>query len=715
MLLLVTAMVVAAACSGSEGESPSEGAEASMATTPTTPATPTTSGTATTPASTTPATSEAPGDPSSDLECEQMGYPCSIAQVPAEVLSRSGDLAEEAYARLDEDGRSMEEIADWLSGLDDVAEVEADAGAIWFRVDGGQGLWLLAEGAAGTRSAPAPTGGARSAAASTGAFAVRAPQPEHVVAPGKTIKSALVLSPVLFEFGGFDDGPIVADLLSSTPDYAGNVTFKGNESSTSTTVTIDDFETWRDYDLVHVSSHGRRICVQRPCRGMVTAGPLEAILPPGPGDPIDKVAGLDILDRPGVSVSLYPDGTGSIALTADFFRDVYGGGLSDTFIFFNACQSLGGGQTDLAEAIAGTSSVFVGWSDAVIAQDAIDAAVALYSDMAERGVTADDAYHELDPGVSIGQQSEGYGVPTLEIRDRADGDHLRIREVVQLLQPGTNDPLEFAEVPIDGTIGDGEPDSVPYRVRIDGHDELQAAGGVVHVSVDGVEAPPRAVDEGAADGEGSWTIDGTVELGEDVGAERDAQFRAWVELPDGGESFDEETATLIGEPIMGSRWELTGTHTGVFTNLPSTPATQTGTLTLVFEEGQDNDEPYPRYVLEGGSVNVDDNHTYGECSFVSDAFTYEVEPDDFFGIEFNTTVSPVQYRGYIWTQSTWFTRAENCGEGTTPRDHRIISTWMDLRDESRPITDATTIVGSQEWEDGCCYVRSTEFTIKRID
>jgi hypothetical protein len=709
VFVLVTALGIASACSGGDGESPSEDAAAPVSTTPAI-----TSPDSTT-EPTTPATTEPPGDPSSDLECEQVGYPCSIAEVPAAILSRSGDLATEAFVRVDDDGQSMEDVADWLAELDDVAEVEADEGAIWFRVEGGQGLWLLADGPAGTRSSPAPTDGAHTAPASFGPLAVRAPQPAHVVAPGETIKSALVLSPVLFEFGGYDDGPIVADLLSSTPDYAGNVTFKGNESSTSTSVTIDDFETWRDYDLVHVSSHGRRICVQRPCRGMVTAGPLEAVLPPGPGDPIDKVAGLDILDRPGVSVSLHRDGTGSIALTADFFRDVYGGGLSDTFIFFNACQSLGGGQTDLAEAIAGTSSVFVGWSDTVIADDAIDAAVALYSDMAERGVTADDAYHELDPSVSIGQQSEGYGVPTLEIRNRTDGDHLRIREVVELLQPGTNDPLEIAEVPIVGTIGDGEPDSVPYRVRIDGHDELQAAGGVVHVSVDGVEAPPEAVDEGAADGEGSWTIDGTVDLGEDVDAERDANFRAWVELPDGGESFDEETATLIGEPIMGTRWELTGTHTGVFTNLPSTPSTETATLTLVFEEGQDNDEPYPRYVLEGGTVNEDDTSTYGDCSYVSDPFTYEVEPDDFFGIEFNTTVSPVQYRGYIWTQSTWFTRAENCGEGTTMREHRTISTWMDLREESRPITDATTIVGSQEWEDGCCYVRRTEFTIKRID
>lgn len=83
-------------------------------------------------------------------------------------------------------------------------------------------------------------------------------------------------------------------------------------------------------------------------------------------------------------------------VTADFFRATYPGGLQDTFVFVDACQTLGSGQTDLAEAITGTSSVFVGWSEIVASLHALDAAAALYTDMVERGVTADVAFAELD-------------------------------------------------------------------------------------------------------------------------------------------------------------------------------------------------------------------------------------------------------------------------------------------------------------------------------
>ncbi len=654
---------------------------------------------------------DAAGDPDADLECERQGYPCSIAATSPELLRRSDELVATANERLD-DGATMIEVADWLSGVDDVAEVEGDDEAIWFRVAGAHGLWLLGDGLEGSRAGGA-VGDAGLPAELSASVSARAP--DHVVAPGEEVKRALVLAPVLYQFKNTDDGPVVANILEGTPDYAGNVDYAGNATMSSTDVTLDDFETWRDYDIVHVSTHGKRICAQEPCRGMMVVGPLEAILPPGPGEQIDKIAGLDLLDRPGVGISIGRSGNGYVIVTADFFRATYPGGLRDTFVFVNACQTLGSGQTDLAEAITGTSSVFVGWSEIVGSLHALDAAAALYTDMAERGVTADVAFAELDASLAVGAPYQDHDPPVLGMRDRPDGDHLRIREVVELLQPGTDEPLEFAEVPIDASVGDGEPDSVPYRVRIDGHDDFEAAAAVVHVSVDGVEAEPQAVDAGVPDGEGRWTIDGVVDLGSDVAAERDATFRAWVELPDGGESFDEETASLIGEPIMGTRWELTGTHSSMFTNLPSTPSIETGTLILVFEEGQDNDEPYPRYVLEGGTVDVDDNHTYGECTFSSTPFTYDVAPEDFYGIEFDTTSSPVRYRGYVITQSPEFTRSENCGEGSTSRTHRVMTAWLDFRDDPQPITDATTIVGSQETQDGCCYVRRSEFTITRVD
>ena len=50
------------------------------------------------------------------------------------------------------------------------------------------------------------------------------------------------------------------------------------------------------------------------------------------------------------------------AVGADFFKRYYPQGLSDTIVVIDACETVGAGDSDLALAIVGDSSVYVGWN-----------------------------------------------------------------------------------------------------------------------------------------------------------------------------------------------------------------------------------------------------------------------------------------------------------------------------------------------------------------
>jgi hypothetical protein len=172
---------------------------------------------------------------------------------------------------------------------------------------------------------------------------------------------------------------------------------------------------------------------------------------------------------------------------------------------------------------------------------------------------------------------------------------------------------------------------------------------------------------------------------------------------------------LIGEPIMGVRWELTGSHSSMFLNLPATPATETATLEFVFAPGQERDEARPRYLLTGGSVTVDQNHTYGDCSYSADVFTFEVEPDGVSYIEFDTTTSPITYSGYVLTRSPEFTVVDDCGEGPSPRSHRVVTQWFDHRGDQRQVVDLATVRDTYELPTRDFYIQTTDYTIVRTD
>jgi hypothetical protein len=175
-----------------------------------------------------------------------------------------------------------------------------------------------------------------------------------------------------------------------------------------------------------------------------------------------------------------------------------------------------------------------------------------------------------------------------------------------------------------------------------------------------------------------------------------------------------------GEPIMGTVWEMEAVHTSGWTaasGVPHTRYTATAHLTLRFAPGQSAAEPHPRYIVTGGTVTFDYNHTYYDCSSTAPVLTFEVTEEVSLESElrFDTTVSPVRYSGLIYTQGPEFQVVTSCGEGPDTRTHRAANTWLLLEsDDALPVSsDRRSISGTDRDETSVGSYIQVDYTITR--
>lgn len=663
-------------------------------------------------------------NPQAALECERDGYPCSLADVPLEILARS-DALSDSVARMLEDGAPPSQTVAWLENQVDMAEVESDDDAIRFRLNGGRGTWILLEGAF-TRiplDPPAPSSGATAPVGSS--------TPDRVVVREESEqKRALALSPVLYDFTPFDEGETVAGILDGTRGYEGGVVYLHNDAPAATQVGVESFLGWQTYQVVNVATHGARVCHPTGCRAVLAATNLLALVTSDQSveDAIHllKQVGLEVGRAEAESRGLdLETGVNYILITADFLRNAYPSGLDDTVVFLNACSSFASQGTDIVEALQGTTSVVLGWDESVFEDDPLNAAVALYTDLSEGGYPAELAYERLGD-LRFGSAPEGVVPPTLIFGNRPAGGDLRIRDVVTLLDPASGQPLTASSVVgINGVAKDGEEDEATYTVRVDGMTPELAAQAVLHVSVGEASADPVNVSEGVSDDHDRWTLSGTVPLGFDLQEDTQVTYRTWVDLPDEGKSEQQTSVTLTGtEQIMGRTWDFTAVDSAYWIGLVNTPQVSTAHLTLSFAPGQDPNEPNPDYIITGGTVTFDWNFTIEECSY-SGGITFDVTDEiaNQSRLSFITSEQPVGYWGFVSTVGPEFTAIEKCGidgqENT--RSQGATDTWMylpQISDAEAVSSDNRTIVGEYRNQvdfTNQSYVRVSHYVITRVE
>lgn len=495
-------------------------------------------------------------DPS-DLECEQLGYPCSLADTPVERIEAAVALLDEAWEQ--RHGGTMADTRAWLEAHPDVIEVFGDDRALRFRIEGCPPVWLTDNtGLAGSNPA-APDGDKAIIGEDTN---------EDGVVDNRDDKSALVLAPFHWEFQPHDESDLLAGQLESLRGYAENVTYKSNPDTTDQNIVLDDFLNWDDHDLIYVATHGTRLydAIKDFSWTVIYTGiSYDYQLTPD-------------LTAPGVVIMAAYDGGESyqftqLGLTADFFRYTYPEGLDDTLVLFTACKVGDVEGNRLAQAMAGDNFVMFGWTETVDTDDAFAATSLLL----ERLVEGQRAQHALDAVDDAGLRSvpnSDFNTTVLEHFSPNGGDQ-RLFELPQLL----DDEDEVLEDGVDysprvlGTVGDGNPDSLALTVEIDGVTEGDMDAFVIGYRFDGDDLPGEFDLAGAmATGSFRYRAEHEVELGRDVEAGSNVALEVVVDLPEGGQTrfrvdvvFPEpgsgeihECSPYIPTPVgdgMGGIWE----------------------------------------------------------------------------------------------------------------------------------------------------------------
>lgn len=491
--------------------------------------------------------------PQTANECGTAGFPCTLDRVPLAVLARSDELADELLRRLNQ-GASMAELLAFVRGQAGVVDAAIGASALRFRLAGGRDVLIIdppvpsaaakasASNAATSLAAPAnplPPTAAPAAPADERKFALA------VAGDGGTQKRALVLSPFKYQFEPFDDGAAVAQRLAQTRGYAGQVSYLANATRTAATVGIQQFAGWQQFDVIHVSSHGARVCDVNRCLSVILTG-----------DIYSNASDLLRLTEAGLNTARVRGSDDKLlALGPDYFKQHYPGGLARKIVFFNACETFDVAGKDLGAALRGPQSVYLGWTDAVESDAATNAALALYRELSDHGVTSAAALDKLGP-LAVNQYRHRSNDITATLRLARDpaGD-LRLREVVTIerlpaggmLPPG-------ASVAAVGTANDGVVDQVAYRVLVEGIALAQQDAALMQFRVDGHASTPQAVTIGERVGDTGWRLFGQIPFA-DVTPQQQVEMVATVQLPEGGSSEHRVTVKLTADPPgVGETW-----------------------------------------------------------------------------------------------------------------------------------------------------------------
>jgi hypothetical protein len=561
--------------------------------------------------------------PPQALDCESASYPCTFTEVSESVRVETERLASEAAARM-ADGATNDDIVAWLDSEAHVEEVEGDADSIRFRPSDGRAVWITRRTAA-TASVKNQPGRALAMARPVELAGSGSEIRASVTGPGRSERQAVVLSPYRWDFGDSDDGNAVAERLRELPDYAGGVTYAENATVDSSEVTVDDFKSWDDKQVVHVVSHGARLCTAGKCRAFVAAHAL----PGGIADLfLSTTRGLDLELEIGPTTPRF-----NVVLGADFFRDQYPGGLTDSVVFLNGCSTFGPGATDLADAIRGSGSVVLGWSRPVGSAAAQGASLAVYEELAGHGRPVGDALEHVGSLVTDTDANS-----TLTSTGRALGGDVRIREVVDFESAASGEPLAAgASVPIIGKSGDGVADTVEWRLQVDGIESAPAATAVVQVTIDGHAAAPVNVATGVADANDSWELTGSLALGVDISAPHPALFEATIALPDGGTSIDAVSTVLVAgsEPTPQVEAPLGPVARGVLTDRSEiVPGVERiAEAELVFTLSPDAGPRYFQYEVSGGTMTMSQSGTTtdGSCTHKFGPTEFELDSESLSG------------------------------------------------------------------------------------
>lgn len=430
----------------------------------------------------------APGTPGGDdnpdvlLNCVRDGYPCTMAQVDPETRELESDYVAHLSEMLDTS--TFVEALAWVQTQPQVVLADADESSLVFRLEGSQPVFMLRTQDEGLAEAT-----------ETGPLAPAPAGPESTIRPAGVVgdgtardnpgnrKRALFLEP--FEQQGWTAFAEPIEWVSQIHDYghADGFDWFPNEL-----VTPEVFGSFATYDAIFIETHG----AQFPKGTWISTGIL------APYDKktqtfadVCKSISSTYESTPGVQCGVIEHKKTdyvTVGLLAEFFQETYGknGGLDKAIIYVGGCKTLTD-NWDLAEALSGSSTAYLGWNGNVnIGPEPGDeekTAWGLLWLLAERRKPVSTALEIL----RLAGLHEDRNGTRLKLYDNgSEPGKLRLYDLPSLKDPanptGTTPLQEGASLRSRGTPGDGEPDGLDFVVDVTGVIDPDDTGGGIGVS-----------------------------------------------------------------------------------------------------------------------------------------------------------------------------------------------------------------------------------------
>lgn len=409
-----------------------------------------------------------------------------IEQLTEKAISKSWNLLQEGQQMADE-GKSFAEI---IETLPDSTLVQTNASSILFLVKGSMPMLIELPQQEDNKGIKKGSNLASRTMAllNTGTINFNSLLEENkevdIVASQKgedkrQDKKALILSPYIKMFGANDDGVIAKKFLETNKNYKDNIAFKSNKLS------LADYQNFHEYDLVHLSTHGRRFC-----NAVVFAN----------GSEIEIISGGDsnfcrIIINSGIKHNFtkkedvnkflsdnpeYKDliliSTKTIFLRSSFFTHFYGNGLEDKIWVFSTCQL--GQRSDFKEAIQGIhkNGHFYYWLNSVYAQDAKAAYGKFYKNLVTEGLDARKSFEKIPLNlrsnlpINLNDSIES----TTELHHLQTGLPRHGIEIIEMWHPEDKIPVtEGVFYPLVGDFGDGMDETLTLKVQLKGYTKAE--------------------------------------------------------------------------------------------------------------------------------------------------------------------------------------------------------------------------------------------------
>ncbi|MBT8236441.1 MAG: hypothetical protein KJO04_09635 [Bacteroidia bacterium] len=452
----------------------------------------------------------------SDKEEISLNDPMTSEVLTKEALTLSWNLLEKGQSMADA-GSSIQEI---LKILPDSTLIQTNGNSILYFIEGSVPMVIELPGdpkapvTKGTRRAVTSTAHTKTVSSFTIPLLLEEDEQVNVVAYEKgeeerEEKRLLIVAPFIDQFGDNDDGLVATKWLNINKNYEDRVKMMSLVDSISLTI----FRQFHEYDIVHLSTHGKRFCNQAT---LANGSEIEIVYG---GDSnycrtlIDTNIRHTFANRQELNEALalfpvYKDvlyfGARKIYLRSSFFTHYYAQGLKDKIWIFSACEL--GQRNDLLDAMRAihTNGHFFYWSNSVYPSDAYNAFDEFYEKLVKEGLDANKAFEETSTELRTGLPSA--------FEDPYDEQDFSIATTTSLLQLKTGEPRHGIEViemyhpekedkrvragdfyPLTGDFGDGEDEAITLKVEILGYTraEFEEKQMKVSLKVDGETVFPQ--------------------------------------------------------------------------------------------------------------------------------------------------------------------------------------------------------------------------------